>query len=925
MTLDDFDEISTRLGTVPGQSGFDPDMDHDLDGVIDSDDTGLAAAYVGLPPGPTGLFCVPQPGSQDIPVAFDSFVRLERGREHRGHMSAVDPNGSPVTYRLLSFPTSGSLVSIDLNSGEFIYVANARGTALTDGFDFEASDGTFSSPPARVSIEFWEPADDDYSGEDLAASVLVVYNDNAPDSLDIAQYYATARGVSADRLCAVELPTGLYAHKDDLLAARESIVSGCICPLIPAGIRPTPCDAGNADAVADLSPIRHLALIRGMPARLYGTGWSGDAMEPSLDPYLSYLLTNAGDPFGAPQLGLIPDLYGDDLLAPFHRRAIEPALDRRLAYGRIEAMSRPRTEALIDRTLAAEAQGFSGKVLSELVSLFDASRRYTGDMDPSCEDSVTSGLSPPSACRSATTATTAPALADGAIPGEGGSTISAATGVGLFLGGQPLGNGHTAFDGTQTLGAWVKGSTVCAPRCSDYVTPQVQSACVASSEDWFQELNTTCVGGAPGLIGMQLRSYTVTGYGFHPTGWLHGVAGSQGQTASLELPVGGYVGGPFADSAYVHYGVHDVANPDNSTCPRVGGGSVPCSEVIGVELAGVATPAAPIPVAPDRTFEVKLRHRNSAAVGAQLDVSLILEDLSGLSYTLGPIPLDLSAGALSWNTQSVMLNASGGRGSEVADLRVVLSADVPDGVRGWLDLDAVEVVDVATGTNLLPLDVGGFAVVGDREAKLGDWAATAIDRLGAVGWWGSSSHHLTAGFAFDDQLSTLRAFFAGRTLGESVAAAGRPESGILYGDPLYRPSAAALYFPSEGVSKTTSSVLDPTPPPPLVVDLAHLETYRYLFVNAYHGSANTATLRWQIASCPGLDEIACDAAGSWTVVMDQTGAVREKPINWSQQLVTPGLNQQVTLRLEVWSPAEPESALYDYVHLDYQPVNPQAP
>ena len=104
-----------------------------------------------------------------------------------------------------------------------------------------------------------------------------------------------------------------------------------------------------------------------------------------------------------------------------------------------------------------------------------------------------------------------------------------------------------------------------------------------------------------------------------------------------------------------------------------------------------------------------------------------------------------------------------------------------------------------------------------------------------------------------------------------------------------------------------------------------LETYRYLYVKAFHGSANTATVRWQIARCAGLDEVACDAAGSWTVVMDEVDAVRERPIDWTEQLVDPGANQAWTLGLEVWNPAAPQLALYDYVHVDFQPLTPQTP
>jgi hypothetical protein len=46
----------------------------------------------------------------------------------------------------------------------------------------------------------------------------------------------------------------------------------------------------NVDDIALVSPITHVAFIRGIPARLTGTTWPTDNEEPSFDVYLMYLL-----------------------------------------------------------------------------------------------------------------------------------------------------------------------------------------------------------------------------------------------------------------------------------------------------------------------------------------------------------------------------------------------------------------------------------------------------------------------------------------------------------------------------------------------------------------------------------------------------------------------------------------------------------
>src|SRR5690606_30397618 len=139
-----------------------------------------------------------------------------------------------------------------------------------------------------------------------------------------------------------------------LISARNSILSSCICSLIAQEDRPQPCDVSTIDQISDHSPITHLVLIKGLPARLYETGWSSDSEEPSLDYYLAALIYRDSDIFGAGNNGTIGINYQIHYLNSGHFRSLSAATDRTVAYGRVEAINNERTKSLIDRTLLAE-------------------------------------------------------------------------------------------------------------------------------------------------------------------------------------------------------------------------------------------------------------------------------------------------------------------------------------------------------------------------------------------------------------------------------------------------------------------------------------------------------------------------------------------------------------------------------------------
>ena len=66
-------------------------------------------------------------------------------------LDASDKDGDALTYAIKTFPTHGSLSSLDKDSGSVTYTANSGYTG-SDSFTFTDSDGTSTSNAGKVSI-----------------------------------------------------------------------------------------------------------------------------------------------------------------------------------------------------------------------------------------------------------------------------------------------------------------------------------------------------------------------------------------------------------------------------------------------------------------------------------------------------------------------------------------------------------------------------------------------------------------------------------------------------------------------------------------------------------------------------------------------------------------------------------------------------
>ena len=771
------------------------------------------------------------------------------------------------------------------------------------------------------------------SAPPLHPEALVVYNRNAGyDAVYIAYYYATQRGVPTKNLCPVELPNGQFASKDQLLGARRTLVEDCICKVIPAAQRPAPCDLSNLTAVRLASPITHVALVRGIPPRLYGTGWPSDAEEPSFDFYLTYLLYRNEDIFAPGSSGLPTTTYlTADLIAQANESMIlsapplSTAVHLDVAYGRIEAIDLDRTLALVDRTLEAERLGVTGSFLEERYNTkgWRFVRDVTGSHAAECTDYMTyepflfgapESSWPADACRAGSTWTTAEgpdpnSTADDAlrsvVPGSFMSVVPVAERVGLFLGSAPNQNGNAAFNQFATMLNWRRTGDPCEPLCADLPTQAERDQCVAASTDYFRELDTSCVGGARGLIGHQVRSYAVQYYGFFPANWEDSTSGDVEKTPPEIRSGGAYQDAVFGDDRYLHLGASGVGSPDESQCTLADGSVAPCPERIALHLEKTVTFAQPVPLTGSHFYLLRFQHRNQASPGGSLRALVTFRN--GASAVTKEASLPLDEGHDTWTPGQLWFEIAPSELPQLTEVELTFASRLSEQIQGFLDLDAVELFDF--GTPLLDPETGSFDPAAQDRTHPGDWAANAIDRAGAVAWWGNSSHHLTGGWGLSVDERFFGAFFMGRTLGESLLLTTGGQSAIIYGDPLYSPVAVRIHIPGQGGYGA---------PPGRTVTSADVPQLGTVLLEARHGTSHDATVSWSLATCPLLDIAQCGASSQWTQRLSGVGALSGHPVSWVG-FIDPGVEQDLLLRLRVWNPGEEGDELFSYAWFHYDP------
>jgi len=510
------------------------------------------------------------------------------------------------------------------------------------------------------------------------------------------------------------------------------------------------------------------------------------------------------------------------------------------------------------------------------------------------------------------------------------STIPTPIDGGFFVGLNPLvnetpTNNQAAFNKFSALRKWHVGEENCVELCTDLSTAEAIAECQANSLDYFKEFNSDCVGVAPGFMGSQLRSFTVQSYGFLPSEWFGGGGGALENTPPTVESQGGFQNDLFTDSNYLHYGTYTHDELDTSTC-LIDGGSVPCPERIAIFLQRNINLAAPLPVVGERSFNLLVRYRNQGSPQAKLQLRLMYwgELATENNGTLakqenGQTPtLTLDDTHSTWQEAEFTVVIPEADETLITKFRLVVMGLFGQKLRGFVDLDGIEVIDIASGEGLVPLSVGSFDVENHHKVHSGGFATDVIDRLGGTAWWGSSSHFQDMGYAYGSSGVFFSRLMMGRTLGESVAG-NNGRSGLVFGDPLYRSTAVKI---SSGKEDGYMAYSNSAPGLEMWSDFGPELTT--LFLRVLRGTDNLETVRWEFSRCTAESPLDCSEA-TWTSLETGVGAIRDYEVSAFD--VVPSVSEDWVgiLRLRQWLPGAAEDHLSAYGKITYNAFPKPAP
>ncbi|MDH5182530.1 MAG: Ig-like domain-containing protein [Gammaproteobacteria bacterium] len=102
----------------------------------------------------------------DAPVASDSVILTAENESGTGTLRASDPDEDALTYSIVDSPVLGSIVSLDQETGEFVYTPNVNTTG-GDSFTFKVNDGTTDSNVATMSVNIQSDGSKDSDGDGL--------------------------------------------------------------------------------------------------------------------------------------------------------------------------------------------------------------------------------------------------------------------------------------------------------------------------------------------------------------------------------------------------------------------------------------------------------------------------------------------------------------------------------------------------------------------------------------------------------------------------------------------------------------------------------------------------------------------------------------------------------------------------------------
>ncbi|MBI3561151.1 MAG: hypothetical protein HY080_05475 [Gammaproteobacteria bacterium] len=774
--------------------------------------------------------------------------------------------------------------------------------------------------------------------------VLVIVNDNSIDSQKIGTYYTQRRNIDPARIVHLKVPNQFYINWTEFQSLRDQILRFGICPSIAPSKQPAACNDTtlpmySADTIAALTaatPIKYIVTTRGVPTRmtvdgsqLYSPGES-TSVDNYLRVWLARYLTSDVSFYAVIERA---KAFGDGS----GMRSINPALDGEYSIGRLDGLDTPSATALVDRARRVESNGWYGKLYGSTFGstggrslwfnyatqtpIYGDNNLYAnttgwrysfglfGETRPECSDYTSPShyfafdqTSPngksPGYCLTQFTK----AVPNELIQGHPASRSPLATEALAYFGSL---DGFTPAGGFSTLLNWRKNATCQITLCANATDP---AACRLASSDPHREINTECVGVADGFIGYNFQSFPVSIFASWPTGWgPYSVDQNDPPLVLTNLAADGNNSLWFAHP-------DEVANPScyayangilsSSAQPCLSQRKVGLQQTISSHGTDLNTPTSY-----HMTFHVKARQIQPAAnlttfirfnypktVGAACPTGLIGQPTDSNCFYQTTMNIPLPAGDSGWTLVQRDLTPPANLGLDYNNVTLGFVGTIPSGEVG------IDAVSLQTVTSPGELVVNGSFENGHLQTANGDYTVDFLSRLGGTAFWGSLSHHESGGHSFDTtSLGTLVYLLRGLPMGEAVWLGEPHVSGIVYGDPLYSPTAIQLKLSnsSNPWNFVTGNVA--------------------LSGNALNGRDSTrVTTTYSIDYCRDNDFYTCGTTTNPWIASGLTGTGGRKNIrfgSWNTSALTPG--PQV-LRLKVSSTNASlgkSQSFYDYLRV----------
>jgi len=104
------------------------------------------------------------------PEAVDGIINTDEDVEVTGVLQALDPDGDPLSYSIVSNGSKGSAVITNISTGAYTYSPNADANGV-DSFSFKVNDGLLDSVTATVTVNI-TPIDDVPQATNINVSIF---------------------------------------------------------------------------------------------------------------------------------------------------------------------------------------------------------------------------------------------------------------------------------------------------------------------------------------------------------------------------------------------------------------------------------------------------------------------------------------------------------------------------------------------------------------------------------------------------------------------------------------------------------------------------------------------------------------------------------------------------------------------------------